>query len=414
MQFSYFCNSRFTLAFVFGAILCTFTTIPAQPTESVAILELEGRGISSTEAASLTDRLRSELVRIGTIRVVERGRMEQILTEQDFQLAGCTSDECAVEVGQLLGVTTMVAGSIGKVGSTYSIDLRTINVETAEITGSIISDYRGEIDGLLAEMRQIAGDLVQTLVAETVPTKPAESEQTAPIQPIVREQPPPPTSVSEPDEPDDRPEKAPADPVAERVTFYIATSYSRSFPEGTWDLQNLPITIGYYPRGFHPDYPIGILPFDDKGTYITINSNINKDGDVGHLSLSFRRVFTSVWDLSGGYTAGGLDSEHRSNYYAVGIGRYFNRFYIKYYYNKQDVPSLRRHGYHSLTFRFYPHRYRIISFTASRNHSQYGWNEILGESFEPETITWSLCFNTGHFLSHKLNYSFLAYWTRKE
>jgi len=45
------------------------------------------------EATSLTDRLRSELVRTGRITVVERGQMEQILAEQDFQLTGCASDE---------------------------------------------------------------------------------------------------------------------------------------------------------------------------------------------------------------------------------------------------------------------------------------------------------------------------------
>ncbi|MFC1481988.1 PEGA domain-containing protein [Candidatus Neomarinimicrobiota bacterium] len=141
----------------------------------MAILDLDGRGISSSEAASLTDRLRSELVRTGRITVVERGQMERVLAEQDFQMAGCTSDECAVEVGQLLGVTEMVAGSIGKVGSTFSLDIRVINVATGVITNSIIRDYRGEIDGLLAEMRVLAEDLadLSTTVAEPEPPPPA-------------------------------------------------------------------------------------------------------------------------------------------------------------------------------------------------------------------------------------------------
>ncbi len=45
--------------------------------------------------------------------------MQQILLEQDFQLTGYTSDECVVEIGQLLGAHFMLAGSIGKVGSTW-------------------------------------------------------------------------------------------------------------------------------------------------------------------------------------------------------------------------------------------------------------------------------------------------------
>lgn len=146
-------------------LLLSLTGVSAQDYISLAVLDLQGRGISAIEAASLTDRIRSELVRTGGITVVERGQMEQILSEQDFQLSGCTSDECAVEVGQLLGVTTMLAGSIGKVGTTFSIDLRTIDVQTGKIIHSIIHDYRGEIDGLLSEMALVADELVNTITA---------------------------------------------------------------------------------------------------------------------------------------------------------------------------------------------------------------------------------------------------------
>ncbi|MFC1481592.1 CsgG/HfaB family protein [Candidatus Neomarinimicrobiota bacterium] len=138
--------------------------------ESIAILDLDGRGISKFEAESLTDRLRSEMVKTGRITVVERGQMEQILSEQDFTTLGCTSDECAVEVGQLLGVTRMLAGSIGKVGSTFSLDIRTIDVTTGEIFNSITRDYRGEIDGLLVQMGLIAREVVDLEAPQLSPT----------------------------------------------------------------------------------------------------------------------------------------------------------------------------------------------------------------------------------------------------
>ena len=43
--------------------------------------------------------------------------MEDILKEQGFQQTGCTSDECVVEVGKIIGVQQMVGGSISKVGN---------------------------------------------------------------------------------------------------------------------------------------------------------------------------------------------------------------------------------------------------------------------------------------------------------
>lgn len=128
--------------------------------ESIAVLDLEGRGISAMEAATLTDRLRSELVKTGAVTVVERGQMQTILAEQDFQMAGCTSDECAVEIGQMLGVTMMYSGSIGKIGSTYTVDVRGVSVETGQIINTMSRDYRGEIDGLITEIEHLAWDLV--------------------------------------------------------------------------------------------------------------------------------------------------------------------------------------------------------------------------------------------------------------
>ncbi len=128
--------------------------------ESIAVLNFEGTGISVSEAISLTDRFRTDLVRTNMVTVVERGQMENILKEQDFQLSGCTSEECAVEVGQLLGVTSMVAGTIGKLGSTYIIDIRMIDVESGKITLSLKKDYRGEIDGLLPIITELAAELV--------------------------------------------------------------------------------------------------------------------------------------------------------------------------------------------------------------------------------------------------------------
>ena len=131
----------------------------AQTSESFAILDFEAEGVSEVEVRVLADRLEAALVSLNTARVIERGKMHQILKEQDFQISGCTSNECAVEVGELLGVTLMVAGSIGKIGSTFSINLRTIEVSTGEIIQSIMRDYRGEIDGLLGEMLPIANEL---------------------------------------------------------------------------------------------------------------------------------------------------------------------------------------------------------------------------------------------------------------
>jgi len=102
----------------------------AEGKQTVAILDFEGRGINQMEAATLTDRLMSEMVSTNAVIMVERNQMNEILQEQGLQQAGCTSSECAAEVGALLGVQNMVSGAFGKLGNTYTVDAKMFSVET--------------------------------------------------------------------------------------------------------------------------------------------------------------------------------------------------------------------------------------------------------------------------------------------
>ncbi|HJL85436.1 MAG TPA: CsgG/HfaB family protein, partial [Candidatus Marinimicrobia bacterium] len=99
--------------------------------ETVAILDFEGRGISQLESQTLTDRFRTAFASVGVFRLVERKMMEEELQEQGFQLKGCISYECAVEVGKLLGVQNMISGAVGMLGDkTWTIDMRMFSVQT--------------------------------------------------------------------------------------------------------------------------------------------------------------------------------------------------------------------------------------------------------------------------------------------
>ena len=131
----------------------------AEGKQTVAILDFEGRGISEMEAATLTDRLMSEMVNTDAVIMVERNQMEEILQEQGFQQSGCTTAECAAEVGALLGVQNMVSGSFGKLGNTYTIDSKMFSVETGATIRSVAKTYKGEVDGLLPVIEVVAWEL---------------------------------------------------------------------------------------------------------------------------------------------------------------------------------------------------------------------------------------------------------------
>ncbi len=148
--------------FLMGLLYAQESKVP------IAAMDLEGRGISAIETQALTDRLRNELFRIGTYDVVERGMMESILTEQNFQLTGCTSNECLVEVGRLLGARLIVGGSVSKVGGTFTVSARLVDVETGKVLAVSDLDMKGELDDLLTTgMARVAAMLSGEEVAAT-------------------------------------------------------------------------------------------------------------------------------------------------------------------------------------------------------------------------------------------------------
>ncbi|KAA3615788.1 MAG: hypothetical protein D8M58_16500 [Calditrichaeota bacterium] len=135
----------------------------------VAVLTFDGRGLTSIETWPLTDRFRGELVKTRAFVVLERQLMESILKEQGFQQTGCTSTECAIQAGKILNVQKMIAGSIGKVGSTWTVDVSLIDVETSRIEQSFNRNFKGAVDGLLPILKEIAIEMMPAVegISET-------------------------------------------------------------------------------------------------------------------------------------------------------------------------------------------------------------------------------------------------------
>ncbi len=127
---------------------------------TVAILDFEGKGINLHEVQTLTERMRTEIGNTKAVRLIERKAIENIMAEQGLAQSGCVTDECAAEVGQLLGVQYMINGVLGKMGDSYTIDAKMFSVETGETVQAVNTTYEGEIEGLLLEMQILSWEIV--------------------------------------------------------------------------------------------------------------------------------------------------------------------------------------------------------------------------------------------------------------
>ena len=117
--------------------------------EYIAIIDFKGLNISENDSKALTQRLTSEMIKLGEYQVLERSEMKRLLSEQKFQYSGCVDTKCAVELGKMLGAKYMVVGTISKLGKTFTLDSRLISVESSEAYGSGQYSTDVSIDNLI-------------------------------------------------------------------------------------------------------------------------------------------------------------------------------------------------------------------------------------------------------------------------
>jgi len=149
--------------------------VDARPT--VAVLDFNAlNGLTASETQLISGRFESELLEDGRLRVLERSQMSAILSEQSFQQTGvCSSKDCQVEMGKMLGVTYIAVGNVGKLGTLYSINVKIVDVGSGEIKKSFSRDIDGGIEKVLTQAcRSIAKDAGSLVVGSAAPVKSSE------------------------------------------------------------------------------------------------------------------------------------------------------------------------------------------------------------------------------------------------
>lgn len=137
-----------------GLTLCGIST--AEEPIEVAILAMEvSGGIPGSYAPALTDRLRQEIFLTGAFKVMERGEMDGILREIGFQQSGCTSNECLIEAGRILGVKQMITGTVSQMGGMHTINVRVIEVKTSEIVNIVSVDCMCSVEEVLTSQLKV-------------------------------------------------------------------------------------------------------------------------------------------------------------------------------------------------------------------------------------------------------------------
>ena len=100
-----------TLACLLLIVLCSFSgTAWAKP--RIAILEFEDKSGAGAPGEAVADMLTTELFNTNEFTILERQRIDAILSEQDLSSEGYVDSPTAVKMGKLLGVDFLITGAI--------------------------------------------------------------------------------------------------------------------------------------------------------------------------------------------------------------------------------------------------------------------------------------------------------------
>jgi hypothetical protein len=173
-----------------------FTSLVLSNPLSIAVIDFEGNDLDKGAIRCLTDRVQFEFYLIGKYRVLERAKMGEILKEQGFQQTGCTTTDCAVEIGRLINVDKMISGSIYRIERITNVTLRIIDVETGVVEQIVSEDCEGcELSSIYKEgIKRVCYKLCNQTIAKA----PVQNSPTQLIPPIVTRAAPPKTTRATP------------------------------------------------------------------------------------------------------------------------------------------------------------------------------------------------------------------------
>jgi len=98
---------------------------------TVAVLSISSNDPDSSAFA--LDELEYQLVDSKKFKMVDRKTLDTIRQEQRFQMSGEVSDSSAISIGNMLGASIVITGSITGSGNNQRLTVKALDVKTAQI-----------------------------------------------------------------------------------------------------------------------------------------------------------------------------------------------------------------------------------------------------------------------------------------
>ena len=146
-------------------ILSILTAYLFADDHTISVLDFTGEGVVDTELQSLSERFRVELLRQDTLKVMDYGDMNQILSIAGYDDPKCSTIECAVISSMLLDTEWMATIHIAKIGDVFMTEGRLYESKTGRVINVVTYDHELSLEGLKTRgMHNLAEMLMSTRV----------------------------------------------------------------------------------------------------------------------------------------------------------------------------------------------------------------------------------------------------------
>jgi TolB-like protein len=151
-------------------ILLSFTTAYSQTPEDknrkkvIAVADFTNHGVNENVVSNLNSYMQTVVYRTGLWTLANRAELKKMMDEYAVQQSGvCDETKCFADIGMAVGADYLLVGSVGKLGQTYQVSVKLVNVET--VTDDFIESELCK--GCPADdLPQIVETLVQKMVAQ--------------------------------------------------------------------------------------------------------------------------------------------------------------------------------------------------------------------------------------------------------
>lgn len=123
----------------------------------------------------LQQMLITEFAQNSQLRIVERGRIKDLLAEQDLGASGRVDANTAAKLGKIVGARYVVLGGFIDFYGDFRIDARIVNVETSELVKVVkVNDKREKLYGLVVNL---AGSITRDVNLPPLPRQAMEQRE---------------------------------------------------------------------------------------------------------------------------------------------------------------------------------------------------------------------------------------------